>query len=42
VAPLTKAPDAIEVDSSGMPIEDVVAHIVARVREVEADLRRGT
>lgn len=39
VAPLTQAADAIVVDSSGVPIDDVVARIVARVREVEAELR---
>jgi CMP/dCMP kinase len=39
VAPLAQATDAIVVDSSGVPIDEVVARIVARVREVEAELR---
>jgi cytidylate kinase len=38
VAPLTQAADAVVVDSSGVPIDEVVARIVARVREVEAEL----
>jgi cytidylate kinase len=42
VAPLIKARDAIEVDTSGLGIDEVVARIVARVREVEAELRRAT
>lgn len=42
VAPLTQADDAILVDSSGVPIDEVVARMVARVREVEAQLKRGS
>lgn len=36
IAPLRRAPDAIEVDSSGISIEDVVDHIVSRVKVLEA------
>jgi cytidylate kinase len=39
-APLIQADDAIVVDSSGVPIDEVVAGIVARVREVETELRQ--
>lgn len=36
IAPLRRAPDAIEVDSSGLPIDDVVDRIVSRVKAIEA------
>jgi cytidylate kinase len=38
IAPLRKAPDALVVDSSVLSIDQVVARIVARVREVAAEL----
>ncbi|HWZ87464.1 MAG TPA: (d)CMP kinase, partial [Polyangiaceae bacterium] len=38
VAPLKQAPDAVGIDSSVLSIDQVVARIVARVREVEAEL----
>lgn len=38
IAPLKQAPDAIEIDSSVLSIDQVVARIVHRVREVEAEL----
>lgn len=38
VAPLTQAPDAVLVDSSGIGIDEVVGRIVAHVREVERRL----
>ncbi len=38
VAPLKQAPDAHGIDSSLLSIEQVVARIVARVRDVEAEL----
>jgi cytidylate kinase len=38
VAPLKQADDAELVDSSTMSIDEVVAHMVARVRAVEATL----
>lgn len=40
-APLTQAPDAELVDSSGLDVDQVVGRIVARVREVEQRLERG-
>ena len=36
IAPLRRAADAIEVDSSGVGIEEVVERIVARVKAIEA------
>lgn len=36
IAPLRRAPDAIEVDSSGLPIDEVVERIVSRVKAIEA------
>jgi len=36
IAPLRRAVDAIEVDSSGLPIDDVVDRIVSRVKAIEA------
>lgn len=36
IAPLRRAVDAIEVDSSGVGIEEVVERIVARVKAIEA------
>lgn len=36
IAPLRRAPDAMEVDSSGLSIEEVVERIVSRVRAIEA------
>lgn len=39
IAPLVRAEDAIEVDSSDKTLDEVVASITARVREVEARLR---
>lgn len=39
IAPLKKAPDALVVDSSVLSIDQVVARIVAHVREVEAKLK---
>jgi cytidylate kinase len=41
IAPLKKAPDAVVVDSSELSIDQVVARIVAHVREVAAKLERG-
>jgi CMP/dCMP kinase len=41
VAPLRRAPDAVELDSSALGIEDVVERIVTRVRDVEHQ-RGGT
>jgi cytidylate kinase len=38
IAPLKQASDACQIDSSGLSIEQVVGRIVARVREVEAEL----
>jgi cytidylate kinase len=38
VAPLRQAPDAVLVDSSELTVEQVVEQILARVRDVEADL----
>jgi CMP/dCMP kinase len=38
IAPLKQAPDADVIDSSVLSIDQVVAHIVQRVREVEASL----
>jgi cytidylate kinase len=38
VAPLCRASDAIELDSSELAIDDVVSQIVTRVREVEQRL----
>jgi cytidylate kinase len=38
VAPLKQAPDAYGIDSSVLSIDQVVARIVKRVREVEAEL----
>ena len=40
IAPLKKADDAIVLDSSTLSIDQVVARIVAHVREVEAKLAR--
>jgi len=39
IAPLVKAADATVIDSSGLGIEEVVALIVAHVRDVEVRLR---
>jgi CMP/dCMP kinase len=39
IAPLKQASDAISIDSSVLSIDQVVARIVQRVREVEAELR---
>jgi cytidylate kinase len=39
IAPLKQAPDAMSIDSSVLSIDQVVARIVLRVREVEAELR---
>lgn len=39
VAPLIQAPDAIVVDSTHQGVEDVVAHIVAKVRSIETQLQ---
>ncbi len=41
VAPLRQAEGALLVDSSGLPIDEVVSTIVRRVREVEAELGRS-
>lgn len=41
VAPLTQAPDAVLLDSTGLPIEEVVRRIVERVRAVERDMQAG-
>ena len=41
VAPLRQAEDAVYVDSSERSVAQVVATIVAHVREVEARLARG-
>lgn len=41
VAPLTQAPDAALVDSSGLSVDEVVERMVARVREVERRLASG-
>ena len=38
IAPLKQAPDATVIDSSALSIDQVVARIVQRVREVEASL----
>jgi cytidylate kinase len=38
VAPLVQAPDAMLVDSSTLPIDEVVERIVQRVRQVEREL----
>jgi len=38
IAPLKQASDALKIDSSVLSIDQVVARIVARVREVEAEL----
>ena len=38
IAPLKQAADALKIDSSVLSIDQVVARIVARVREVEAEL----
>jgi cytidylate kinase len=38
IAPLRQAADAVGIDSSALSIEQVVARIVKRVREVEAEL----
>jgi cytidylate kinase len=40
IAPLKQASDALGIDSSVLSIDQVVARIVARVREVEAELRK--
>jgi cytidylate kinase len=39
IAPLKQASDALSIDSSVLSIDQVVARIVSRVREVEAELR---
>jgi cytidylate kinase len=39
IAPLVQAADAVVIDSSTLGIEEVVAHIVAHVRDVESRLR---
>jgi CMP/dCMP kinase len=39
IAPLVQAADATVIDSSALGIDDVVARIVAHVREIEARLR---
>lgn len=41
VAPLLQAPDAVEVDSSSLDIDQVAERIVAQVREVERRLARS-
>lgn len=41
VAPLVQAPDAELVDSTALTVDQVVAHIVGRVRDVEAKMRAG-
>jgi cytidylate kinase len=33
VAPLTKADDAVYIDTTGMPIDDVVGRVLALARE---------
>ncbi len=38
IAPLKQAADALVIDSSALSIDQVVARIVQRVREVEAEL----
>ena len=38
IAPLKQASDALSIDSSVLSIDQVVARIVARVRQVEAEL----
>lgn len=38
IAPLVQAPDAVEVDSSDLSVEEVVERIVQRVHEVERSL----
>ncbi len=38
IAPLRKAPDAMELDSSTLSIDQVVARIVAHVKDIEAKL----
>ena len=40
-APLRRSPDAVELDSSELGIEDVVSQIVERVRDAEQRLGRG-
>jgi cytidylate kinase len=42
IAPLVQAADATVIDSSSLGIDDVVARIVAHVREVEARLRASS
>jgi cytidylate kinase len=42
IAPLTRAPDAELVDSTGRGIDEVVAQIVNRVRQIETELERST
>lgn len=42
IAPLRKAPDAIEIDSSELSIDEVVDSIVSAVREVERTLARSS
>lgn len=41
VAPLVQAPDAELVDSTALTVDQVVAHIVGRVRDIEAKMRAG-
>jgi cytidylate kinase len=41
VAPLTQAPDAVLLDSTGLSVDEVVRQIVERVRAVERELARG-
>jgi cytidylate kinase len=38
IAPLKRASDAMSIDSSVLSVDQVVARIVMRVREVEAEL----
>jgi cytidylate kinase len=40
VAPLVQAADAIVIDSSGVPIDEVVKRMVDLVREVESRMQR--
>lgn len=42
IAPLTQAPDAIVVDSSTMTLAEVVAFMVARVRQKEASMQAAS
>lgn len=42
IAPLRKAPDAIEIDSSALSIDEVVDRIVTAVREAERSLARSS